>query len=399
MDNRGRTETQQVPLQYAVDSPIQVEKEVVLDPSGTTEAVLFLRGPVNGEVKGPQVFRLLWNHTETAVINEPNYKKLFSRWTQLRGQMEQAAAKRVPQAEMDALKKKRGELEKEMNAWQGPAYIYNPAMDIDKLPGSRSNRSRSKGRSRRNGRRRAIKTLFFAGDKRQEIAYARGDFHEVPAARVSPAGRQGRDRGDRLCREGVPGRPASCRSPRRCGSACSECCVPRAFSSWRSRPVASTKTPTAHRLRTGIAAVVFPLEHDAGRGTVRSRGCREAAPAEHGCRPGSPHARRSESGPAGEELRRPMAVGARLRFGAAGRRLQELRQGPGAGLETGALRVLRRGAAQGPADHVVPRQRFRGHQRTARQALRHRGSRRAGVPAGGDQARASSRRRAGAWPA
>ena len=41
---------------------------MVLGPSGTTEAVLFLRGPVNGEVKGPQVFNLLWNHTDKAVI-------------------------------------------------------------------------------------------------------------------------------------------------------------------------------------------------------------------------------------------------------------------------------------------------------------------------------------------
>src|ERR1019366_5094018 len=133
VDNRGRTEKNKFRLQYAIDSPIQTEKEVVLDPSGTTEAVLFLHGPVNGEVKGPQVFRLLWNHNEKAVINEPEDKKLFSRWTQLRGQMEQAATKRVPEAEMNALKKKRGELEKEMNAWKGVSLIYNPDMDIEKL--------------------------------------------------------------------------------------------------------------------------------------------------------------------------------------------------------------------------------------------------------------------------
>jgi hypothetical protein len=133
VDQRGRTEKNKFRLQYAMDSPIQAEKEVPLDPSGTTEAVMFLNGPVNGEVKGPQVFRLLWNHNEKAVITEPNYQKLFSRWTQLRGQMEQAAAKRVPEKEMDALKAKRSELEKEMNAWKGPMHICNPAMDIEKL--------------------------------------------------------------------------------------------------------------------------------------------------------------------------------------------------------------------------------------------------------------------------
>src|SRR5205085_11718513 len=105
------TEQNKFRLQYAFDSPIQAETEVAVDPSGTTEAVMFLLGPVNGEVKGPQVFRLLWNHTENAVITEPNYKKLFSRWTQVRGQMEEAAAKRAPEAEMNALKLKRSELE------------------------------------------------------------------------------------------------------------------------------------------------------------------------------------------------------------------------------------------------------------------------------------------------
>src|SRR5581483_6155360 len=70
---------------------------------------------------------------EAAVINEPGYKKLFSRWTQLRGQMEQAAVKRVPAAEMDALKKKRAALEGELNAWTGPAYVYNPEMEVEKL--------------------------------------------------------------------------------------------------------------------------------------------------------------------------------------------------------------------------------------------------------------------------
>ena len=133
VDQRGRTEKNKFRFMYAVDSPIQAIVEVPYDPSGVSEAVMFLNGPTNGEVKGPQVFRLLWNHNEQAVINEPGYKKLFSRWTQLRGQMEQAATKRVPEAEMNALKANRSELEKEMNVWKTQMYIYNPAMDIEKL--------------------------------------------------------------------------------------------------------------------------------------------------------------------------------------------------------------------------------------------------------------------------
>lgn len=172
VDKRGRTEPSRFRFQYAMDSPIQVEKEVALDPSGTTEAVLFLRGPVNGEVKGPQVFRLLWNHNENAVINEPNYKKLFSRWTQLRGQMEQAAARRVPPAEMEALKNKRSELEKEMNAWQGQAHIYNPAMDVEKLARLQIEWIEIEGPIQPEWPPPSHRALFFAGDERADVAYA-----------------------------------------------------------------------------------------------------------------------------------------------------------------------------------------------------------------------------------
>lgn len=173
VDNRGRTEPNKFRLQYGMDSPIQVEKEVVLDPSGMTEALLFMRGPVDGEVKGPQVFRLLWNHTEKAVIPEPNYKKLFSQWTALRGKMEEAAAKRAPLAEMEALKKQRGELEKALNAWQGQANIYNPAMDVEKLPRLLMESLEVEGPIQKEWPPPSHKALLFAGDERRDIPYVR----------------------------------------------------------------------------------------------------------------------------------------------------------------------------------------------------------------------------------
>lgn len=176
VDNRGRTEPNKFRLQYAVDSPIFVEQEVPLDPSGTTEALLFLRGPVNGEVKGPQVFRLLWNHTEKAVINEPNYKNLFSKWTALRGKTEQAVTRRAPQAELDDLKKQRAELEKELNAWEGPAYIYNPEMDLEKLPRLLIESIEITGPIQREWPPASHKALLFAGDERHDDEYVREIF-------------------------------------------------------------------------------------------------------------------------------------------------------------------------------------------------------------------------------
>ncbi len=160
VDNRSRTEPNQFRLHYAINSPIQVEHVADVDPSGVTEVVLFLRGPVNGEVKGPQVFTLLWNHTPKAVITEPEYQKLFSKWTNLRGRMEQAATRRAPPAEMDALKRERDGLEKEMNAWTGVSKIYNPEFETDKLPRLLLESIEIEGRCRKSGRRRVTSRCY-----------------------------------------------------------------------------------------------------------------------------------------------------------------------------------------------------------------------------------------------
>jgi hypothetical protein len=171
VDNRGRTEKNRFRFQYAMESPIQVDVEVPVDPSGVTEAEVFLRGPVNGEVKGPQVFRLLWNHTEKSVIREPKYMAEVSKWTALRGQMEQAAAKRAPEAEMAALRKKRSELEAVLNAWEGPANIYNPDMDVEKLPRLQIESIEIEGPVQREWPLTSHKAILFDGDQRRDDAY------------------------------------------------------------------------------------------------------------------------------------------------------------------------------------------------------------------------------------
>ena len=176
VDNRSRAEPNRFKLRYALNSPIQVEEEVKLDPSGVTEAVLFLRGPVNGEVKGPQVFNMLWNHTEKAVITEPNYKNLFSQWTRLRGLLERAATNRAPKAEVDALKAERAVIEKKLNAWTGVANIYNPEMDLDKLPRLLLESIEIEGPIQKEWPPPSHKTLFFADDERTDDSYVREMF-------------------------------------------------------------------------------------------------------------------------------------------------------------------------------------------------------------------------------
>jgi mono/diheme cytochrome c family protein len=191
VDNRGRTEKNKFRLQYGMDSPIQVEREVPLDPSGTTEVVLFLRGPVNGEVKGPQVFNLLWNHTEKAVIREPKYMNLVSRWQAHNGKLEEAIMKRAPAAELGALKKQRAALEKELNAWTGVADIYNPKMDVEKLPRLLISSIEVEGPIQKEWPPASHKTLFFAGDQRRDEAYVREIFTRfLPRAYRRPVTRQ-----------------------------------------------------------------------------------------------------------------------------------------------------------------------------------------------------------------
>ncbi len=63
-------------------------------------------------VKGPQVLRLLWNHTHQSVIPHPDHQKLFSNWTRLRGAIEQAVTKREPEEKLSALRAERTEAEK-----------------------------------------------------------------------------------------------------------------------------------------------------------------------------------------------------------------------------------------------------------------------------------------------
>lgn len=188
VDNRDRTESNKFRLFYAMRSPIQAEQIVDYDSSGTTEAVMFLRGPVNGEVKGPQVLRLLWNHTHQSVIPHPDHAKLFSNWTRLRGAIEQAVTKREPEAKLAALRAERSEAEKALNSYNGPAYVYNPKFDVEKLPRLFLESIEVEGPIQKDWPPESHKSLFFAGDERTDDAYVREIFAKfLPRAYRRPA--------------------------------------------------------------------------------------------------------------------------------------------------------------------------------------------------------------------
>ena len=177
VDNRSRTTPNKFRIQYGMSSPIQAEKEVLVDPSGMTETLVFFRGPdSSGEVKGPQVFTLLWNHTEKVVIMEPNYAKVFWEKSRLAGELERASTRRAPEAEMDALRKKRDEAVHLLDTWTGPAHAYNPALDVEKLPRLLIESIEVEGPIEKEWPPPSHKAIFFAGDDRKDIGYAREIF-------------------------------------------------------------------------------------------------------------------------------------------------------------------------------------------------------------------------------
>ena len=106
--------------------------------------------------------------------------------------MERAATNRAPKAEMDALKKERAEAEKALNTWEGQAKIYNPDMDIEKLPRLQIESIEIEGPVQKvNGRQRVTQALFFEGDERSDEAYTREIFQQLAAACVSSSGQRG----------------------------------------------------------------------------------------------------------------------------------------------------------------------------------------------------------------
>ena len=151
---------------------------------------------------------------------------------------------------MDALKKQRDELEKELNAWTGVANIYNPEMDVEKLP------------------RLLIESIEVEGPIQKEWPPAEPqgavlrrrraagrrlrprDLRPLPAARLSPAGDEGGDRRDRRRREGRPDHRQALVPRRDAGRACSACSAAPGFlflrGARRRRAAAAGRSPTTN---------------------------------------------------------------------------------------------------------------------------------------------------------
>src|SRR5262245_32529584 len=146
------------------------------DASGVTEATLFLRGPVNGEVKGPQTFYLLWNHTENLIVSEPEYEKAFREWRSGVARLGAAVTRGAPQAEQDALRKKLDAAIDVLDKWKDPAHIYNPAYDLEKLPRVLFESLEVEGPIQKEWPPPSHRAILFDGDDRRDAEYVREVF-------------------------------------------------------------------------------------------------------------------------------------------------------------------------------------------------------------------------------
>jgi hypothetical protein len=109
----------------------------------------------------------------------------------LAGKLEQAVARRAPTAEIEALRKKLDEAIAVLEAWETPAHIYNPEMDVEKLPRLLISGIEIDGPIQQQWPPPSHKELLFAGETRRDISYARDIFAKfLPRAYRRPVAPQ-----------------------------------------------------------------------------------------------------------------------------------------------------------------------------------------------------------------
>ena len=91
-------------------------------------------------------------------------------------ELDRAVTRRAPQAERDAIRKRLDDAIRVLETWTGPAHIYNPEYDVEKLPRLFLESIDIDGPIQKEWPPPSHKTLFFAGDDRHDLGYAREIF-------------------------------------------------------------------------------------------------------------------------------------------------------------------------------------------------------------------------------
>jgi hypothetical protein len=130
-----RNEPVRLHFQYARDTPIEARGTIdlvgSLDEPGTAEQLVFLRAG-RDEQKASITFQ--WNGIPDLVPANPELIKLVNRRVSTFAKIPILIDKKAPAAEIDALKRELDGVVKQLYAFTGPAYVYNPKYELATVP-------------------------------------------------------------------------------------------------------------------------------------------------------------------------------------------------------------------------------------------------------------------------
>ncbi len=173
VDNRSRTVPNRIRYVYGEKLPIEVRGEVVLQ-QGVTEFTLFLKA---GDPDMQRRIVLSWNDTPQAVIVNPALAKLRRERANAIGAVEQA--KRAKSPDLASAQSTLDAVNKAFDAFNGPENVFNPEMDIAKLPRLFMDAVEVEGPVQKDWPPASHKRIFFAGDTRADESYAREIFTKL----------------------------------------------------------------------------------------------------------------------------------------------------------------------------------------------------------------------------
>lgn len=175
VDDRSRTVPNRLRYVYAEKLPIEVRGEFALE-QGVTEFTLFLKA---GDPDMQRRLAFRWNDTPRAVIVNPPLAKLRQQRTSAIGALEQARLKQRPAAETAPLQAALDAANQALADYEGPENIYNPELDIEKLPRLFVDSVEVEGPVRADWPPASHRRIFFAGDERRDESYAREIFAKL----------------------------------------------------------------------------------------------------------------------------------------------------------------------------------------------------------------------------
>ena len=164
-----RPEPHQFRIEYGA-AHYAFEQIIELDPAGVTELTVFLRA---GPPDVRKSMRFSWNQQPDVIVTEPKYasaardmfeaiKAVGKAKKTKKSASEIAAAEREMEAKKDVLRQ-----------WTGPATIWNPEIDLAKVPRLLFKGFEIEGPVREEWPPKFHQRFFFAGDERQDAEYAR----------------------------------------------------------------------------------------------------------------------------------------------------------------------------------------------------------------------------------